>query len=432
MKNLLMIIPFFPPMAGGGVYRPLSFVKHLGKYGWRPTVIAPDGGAFWIRDETLLADIPPECEVHRTTTLSGQRMLSAARRGGGGEKGSQVRSSRGFGLLRTLGSLLLVPDTYVGWYPFAVRAAKRVMASKRIDAVYSTSPPETSHLVAHAVCGGTSVPWVADFRDPWMNLHLFPPATPLHRRAHERMEKKVCTRAQVIVTNAFHRRLLEGRYPGMGPVRIITNGFDMEKLEGLSDLAPPGDRFRILHAGMLTQKRSAVPFLQGLGEFVGRRPEVRGRCEVLFLGPREDEGEQEVERLGLGEVVAFRDTVPHVESLRAERTSHILLLIKHLNPVYRGIIPGKLYEYIGARRPILALVPEGDVADLIRDLERGDVAPQDDPSAIADCIEAMYDKFVEGRLDDSYNLAPAAQFARENLSGALARCLDEAVRNGEN
>jgi glycosyltransferase involved in cell wall biosynthesis len=428
MKNLLMIIPFFPPMAGGGVYRPLGFVKYLEQYGWRVTVIAPNPSAFWITDETLLEEIPSSCDIYRTATLSGQYVLSLVWGSRGNSGAPQVRSSRRFQRIRKLSAFALVPDTYLGWYPFAVHEGRRILRTKPIDAIYSTSPPETSHLIGAKLSAFSGKPWVADFRDPWMNLYLMPPPTRLHERLHQALEKRVCTRASVVVTTRWHEALLAKKYPTAGNVRIIPNGYDHEKLDAFSNLAPPDDRFRILHAGMLTQKRSAVPFLKGLKIYLDRSPESRRRFEVRFVGPREDESEIESARLALDDIVEFPDTVSHVETLKMERTSHILLLVKHRNPVYHGMVPGKLYEYVGAARPILALAPEGEVKDIVNGLGRGEVAPLDSPEQIADRIGEMYDRFLSGTLDRDYNLAPVDEFRRDRQAGELAGHLDSLLR----
>lgn len=427
MKNLLMIVPFFPPNAGGGVYRTLAFVKYLERYGWATTVIAPRPESFWIVDETLSEEVPSSCRVLRTNTLNGQYVLSILRRRPQASGRAQVRSSRKFSFMRKLSAFALIPDTYVGWYPFAVRTAARVLREGVFDAIYSTSPPETSHLVAHKLHKMSGLPWVADFRDPWMNLHLLSPPTVFHTRLHERLERTVCENASVIVTSQWHLGILGDRYPAMSRITMISNGYDALKLEKYEKLRPEGDRLRILHAGMLTQKRSAVPFLKGLRMFFDSHPKAVTRCCALFLGPRESENDTAVGELGLGDVVEFRDTVSHAESLRLERTSHILLLIKHSNPVYRGIVPGKLFEYIGVRRPILALVPDGEVKSMIHRLNRGEAAPPDNPREIASQIGRMYELYVEGALNRAYDLSPVAEFDRARLTGRLAEYLDSVV-----
>ena len=432
MKNVLMIVPFFPPMAGGGVYRPLSFVKYLSGYGWSPSVLTMDADSYWIADESLLAGIPPACPVHRTRTMSGQAALSRLRRfrrPAAASGGPQVRSSRSFGFLRRLGAAALIPDTYIGWYPFAVREGLAMLRGGAFEAIYSTSPPETSHLIALRLAAVSRLPWVADFRDPWMNLHLLPAPTALHRRAHETLERRVCARASaVVVTTPWHRDRLAGAYPGLASVDLIRNGYDPDDIESVADIAPRSDAFQIVHAGMLTQKRSAVSFLEGLKVFLERTPGARDKCRTIFLGPRESENDEAAASLGLSGVVSFRDTVAHAETLKIERSSHILVLIKHANPLYDGLVPGKLYEYIGVGRPILALAPEGEAASIVRRHRRGEVVPHDDPARIAAALGAMYGGFAAGTLDSAYDLSPVADYRRDVLAGKLAGRLDALAR----
>ena len=418
-----MLIPFFPPMGGGGVYRPLSFVRYLPQHGWRTTVVTPAGDAFWIVDPSLLERVPPECRVIRTRTLSGQWWLSRAQRG----QPSQRRSTRRFGAARRAASAMLVPDTYLGWVPFAVRAALEVAGTDHVDVLYSTSPPESTHLAALSVHRRTGLPWVADFRDPWMNLHLLPPASPLHRRLHRSMEARVCAAADVVVTTRWHEETMRSAYP-RASVSRVPNGYEGDEARAVSPVHPPARPFRIVHAGMLTQKRSASGFLEALARRVASAPESRSELEVEFIGPREDENERVVARLGLGDVVRFRDTLPHAETLRAERSAHVLLLIKHADPRYDGLVPGKLYEYIGLRRPVLALAPAGEACDLVRSLRRGETAGPSDVDGIERAIARMIDAYREGRLDATYDLSERPEFDRSRLAGDLAAVLEHARR----
>ena len=204
----------------------------------------------------------------------------------------------------------------------------------------------------------------------------------------------------------------------------IPNGYDAGEVEAVGGLKPASDRFRILHAGMLTQNRSAVPFLRGLKLFLADRAEAAARISVSFVGPREDKNEAAVRELGLGDVVEFMDAVSHEETLKLEKRAHILLLIKHVNPDYDGLVPGKLYEYIGVGRPILALVPDGEAKQRIQDLRRGEVVGHDDPRSIAGKISGLYDRFVDGTLDSAFDLSAQPGLERENLAGELARLLD--------
>lgn len=422
MKRVLMIIPFFPPMAGGGVYRPLSFVKYVGRYGWRTTVVAPRGDAFWIHDEGLAAQIPGDCDVIRTDTLSGQSLLARTRRG---SRAPQRRSSRAFGFVRRAASALLVPDTYRGWIPYAMKAARAAVADRRFDVVYSTSPPESSHLVAQRVHDETGIPWVADFRDPWMNLYLLPPPTPLHAWLHRRLERSVCSHAHVVVTTRWQEALMRERYPQSPGITRIRNGYDAAEADSVADVSPPRSPFRITHAGMLTQKRTALPFLRGLRRFLDETPDAAGDVDVLFIGAREDANERAVGEMGLSGVVRFADTASHAEALQIEKSSHILLLIKHVNPDYQGLVPGKLYEYIGMRRPILALVPPGEAADIVLSNRRGEVASQETPSEVATAISRLYRHYRSGTLDEAYDLGARPEYTRERLAERMAALFEE-------
>jgi hypothetical protein len=319
----------------------------------------------------------------------------------------------------------LLPDSYIGWFPFAVRAALREARTARFDAVYSTSPPETSHLVGDAVHTRTRLPWIADFRDPWMNLHLFAPASGMHARAHRALEARVCRRAStVVVTTRWHESLMRTHHPRARVIRI-SNGFDAEEARAVSSYRPAARPMRIVHAGMLTQRRSAAAFLEALAAFLSRRPEARDDIEVEFVGAREDANDRAAERLGLTDRVRFRDSIAHDDALRLEREAHVLLLIKHADSRYDGLVPGKLYEYIGLRRPILALAPAGEARGWVESLGRGETAAPDRPDEIAAKIETLYDRYRSGDLERSYDLEPVPELERERQAGALARVLDE-------
>ena len=411
--KLLMFINFFPPSAGGGVYRPLSFVKYLPKESWDITVVTPAPGEFWITDPGLESQVPENVRVVRTGSLSGLRILNALK-GGSGSR----RSSTGFGLLRGLSELVLVPDTYIGWIPFAVRAARRLCREERFDIVYSTSPPDSSHLAARTIVRAFDIPWIADFRDPWISLYYKRPPTPLHERWHRSLERGVTEADRLLVTTEWHRKELLQLYPD-ARVEMVPNGFDEEDFSGLENEKPDREPFTILHTGMLTLGRTAEPFLRGLLQFLDERPEARNRIKVSFLGSRESRNEECASSLGLDDLVHFEDNAAHSECVRRERKSHVLLMLKHDDERYRGAIPGKLYEYFGAQRPILGVARHGEAIDMIRGHGRGEVAAIDDPAGISRKIAKMYDLYLEGKLDGSYSLEVAAEYSRRRAAGRM-------------
>ena len=421
--RLLMFINFFPPSAGGGVYRPLSFVKYLSRSSWDITVVTPIPGEFWINDPELLSQVPDDVRVVRTRSLSGLRILNSIK-GGSGSR----RSSVGFGLIRRVSDYFLIPDTYIGWIPFAVRAGERLCREERFDIVYSTSPPDSTHLAARSIAGRFGVPWIADFRDPWISLYYTGTPSPLHERWHRRLERRVVKADRLLVTTEWHRLELLRHYPE-ARVEKVPNGYDEEDFEGLEGEKPGQDHFTILHTGMLTLGRTVEPFLIGLVRFLEQRPDAKDRVRVCFIGSRESRNEDCARRLGLEDLVDFEDNIPHSDCVRRERRSHVLLLLKHDDDRYRGAIPGKLYEYFGARRPILCVAGDGEGNEMVAARRRGEIAAIDDAEDIARKLAKMYDLFLEGELDNAYSLEETEGYTRrlaaQKLDGIMRSLLED-------
>jgi glycosyltransferase involved in cell wall biosynthesis len=429
VRHLLVVSHFFPPMGGGGVQRVTKLVKYLEPQGWRVTVVAGRPEDYWMQDPALLADLPESCRVLRVAAPTGLGVLRRVGRRGGG---SSRRSSRLFAGLRRLSAWTLVPDSYVGWRAAALRAAREVLATDPPAAVLSTSPPETNHLVARALHREAHLPWLADFRDPWFALHLYPAPTPWHRARHARLERAVLHDADsVTTTTAWLADLLRGRgRPGLG-VALVRNGFDPADF----DTAPrpardPRSPLRLVHTGMLTLTRSAEGLLRGLRRLHELRPELGDALEIELVGARESRNDALVAALGLGSCVRLRDYVSHPEAVAAMRDADVLVLIKHVEPRFRGLVPGKLYEYMGAGRPLLALVPESEAADLVRDLAWGEVAPPDDPEAIAAALARLAERHRAGTLAQAYARNGRERFERPSQARAFAALLESIAEAG--
>jgi glycosyltransferase involved in cell wall biosynthesis len=210
--------------------------------------------------------------------------------------------------------------------------------------------------------------------------------------------------------------------PSCNVVRI-PNGFDEEDFAPESR-GPAAGPMEITHCGMLTLGRRSRVFLEGLSRFLGNFPGAKGKVRVTFIGARESANEEMEGIEGIAGAVRFEDNIPHAECVERERGSHALLLIKHDDEKYNGLVPGKLYEYIGARRPILALAPPGEAADTVRDLRRGEVAGPGDPAAVASALERMYKAHSAGTLEGMYDLSPRPEHSRR----AAAESLDRELR----
>jgi glycosyltransferase involved in cell wall biosynthesis len=384
--KVLIVSLYFPPAGGGGVQRPLKLATHLPQLGIETHVLAPDDPRWVHRDDV---PVPASAIVHRARYVGPSgRKLAEDLHGLAGLRRELVRA-------RALGRRLLVPDENVTWNLTAVRAAVRLVRREGIDVVITTSPPASVHLVGALAKRVTGVRWVADLRD---SLAAHP-----HRRAERRLVRAkertaehvarlVARRADgiVAVSDAIgdEARALQPQ----GPVRTISNGSDFDDFDGLEYRR--GDRFRITHAGSFFGKRNPRPFLTALAES-GLDVEAR------FLGDFRSADRVWADGLGLGDRLRVLPYAPRRESLRLQRDSEaLLLLIPDAGGRGRGVLSGKVFEYIAAERPILAVVPpDGAAAELIRATGAGLVAAPDDVDGIRSALAELEGSWRAGRLD---------------------------------
>jgi glycosyltransferase involved in cell wall biosynthesis len=386
--KVLIVSFYFPPAGGGGVQRPLKFATHLPGLGVETHVLAPDDPKWIHRDDELQP--PTLAWVHRARYLgaSGRRPAEELH----GSQGLERLSKQA----QLLGRRLLVPDENVGWNLTAIPAAIRVVRSEGIDVVLTTSPPSSVHLIGAAVKKATGVKWVADLRDSLV-AHPHRRAERLAVRAKEQGEhavaKLVARSADAItcVSDAIADELRE-RSP-KGPVVTIANGSDFDDFAGLE--RHPSDRFRITHTGSFFGKRDPRPFLTALAR--------SGLDDVVvrFLGDFRVADRDWAETLELGDRIELIAYAPRRRSLELQRDSEVLLLlIPDAGGRGKGVLSGKVFEYLAAERPILAVVPpDGAAAALVRDTGAGLVVAPDDVEGMTEALRELHGRWRGGTLD---------------------------------
>jgi glycosyltransferase involved in cell wall biosynthesis len=387
--KVLLVTLHFPPGGGGGVQRPLKFATHLPALGIETHVLAPDLPGAATMDAEL--ELPTQAWIHRVRYV-GPRA---------GRPSERLLAKQGLARLGTqaalLGRRLLVPDENVPWSTFALPVAIRLVRREGIDVVLTTSPPPSLHLLGAAVKRATGAAWVADLRDP---LTSHP-----HRRGYESqlarlketavggVTRIVASQANAIVaaSDAIAEEM-RGVEP-KGKVVTIANGCDFDDFAGLEH--HPSDRFRIMHAGHFHGKRDPKPFLRALAE--------SGLDDVVvrFAGDFRAGDREYAESLGLGDRVELLGYVSRRRSLELQRDADVLLLlIPESGGRGRGVVTGKIFEYLAAERPILAAVPpDGAAAELVRDTGAGVVAASDDVDALREALLDLHRRWREGSLD---------------------------------
>jgi glycosyltransferase involved in cell wall biosynthesis len=420
-KRLLLLAHFFPPLGGGGVYRALSFVRYLPAHGWDCTVVCAGEDDYWVRDESLLASVPPETEVIR---VRGGSALSAwlRVRGGAGR-----RRAGTFAGLRALSDWWLLPDSYAGWSRRAGAVASRRIARGGVHALLSTSPPDSAHLAAADIAARTRIPWIADFRDPWIGLNFRTPPTAWHRARHAAMEKRVIERADLVLT-ASRTHLDElGAASGATARRAehLPNGFEPTASAAVADDAPDPDHFRVAFTGTLSLMEDAATLLEAVHDVLAHAPEARRRIRLDLAGPYDLEYEDRATALGLTGIARFPGPVSHAGSRELQRRADVLVLWKPRGPGYRTMVPGKLYEYLDSGRPVLALLPAGDEAAALVRRAGGTVLPPGDRGELARALETRYMEWKQGGRAPSARPEWLAEHERAHLAARLAARLDE-------
>ena len=336
MRTLLMLTYHFPPSAAAGTFRLLGFAQHLPRYDWRTVVVTPPSLPWEPVDSTLLERVPADTVVYPVPYP------------------------------RHAPKVLRWAAQYSIWLWWARRAVEQAVREQRPDAVLTSGPPHMIHLLGRSLQRRYGLPWVADFRDPWITGRPEPAPQGWTRAWELFWERRLLPRANVVLANAPNAQAAyQTAYPRIADrIVTLTNGFDPE-LFPQCPTAPPSEEVRILHAGQIVSAgRSALPLLDALRDLpTGTRPirlDFFGRTSVL----NGFDLEKEIQQRNLSAVVRTLGQVSYGQALRAMTSADILLLID--SPGRRVGVPGKLYEYLGANRPIFALgEPDGDLAAIL-------------------------------------------------------------------
>ena len=385
MKVLLVTL-YFPPAGGGGVQRPLKLATHLPELGIETHVLAPDDPKWIHRDDELPP--PTLAWVHRVRFIGPQGRKPAE------ELHGTMGLERYTKQATLFGRRLLLPDENVTYNLTAIPAAIRIARAEGIDVVITTSPPPSVHFIGAAVKRATGARWIADLRDSVV-AHPHRDSQKLSVRVKEQGVQAVASLvarkadAIVAVSDAIAEEM-RARSP-RGQVVTIANGSDFEDFHGLEYRR--GDRFRITHAGSFFGKRDPRPFLTALARVDG----VTARFVGDFRAADREWASAIMDRI---ELIPY---APHRKALELQRGSEaLLLLIPEADGRGRGVLSGKVFEYLAAERPILAVVPpDGAAAQLIRDARAGVVVAPDDIDGMERELAAMRDVWRSGGLDGS-------------------------------
>lgn len=413
---------YFPPSGGAGVQRPLKWVKYLPAAGVVPVVLTVREGAYPHLDRGMAADVPAGVEVVRTAAPD---PFGAYARLTGRSRGDAVASRTGRvgdspalaeRVARWVRANVFVPDARVGWVPFAIRAARRLHAANPVDAVLTTGPPHSAHLVGRALKRRLGLPWLADFRDPWTEIHYLD-ALGRNAWAQNRdaaLEASVLREANAVLTVSDPLRdSLRALAPG-ACVETIRNGFDPD------DFAAPApsartDRFDMAYVGTLYDVPTAL--LDAVAAVRADEP----RLHLRVVGSVPDGFAEAVATRGLAGAVTVEPPVPHEAAIAVMRTARLLVLTIEAWSYARAVVPGKTYEYLASGRPVLGLgPPDGEAAAILRETGAGVLLAPDDTAGVESTLRRHVAAWASGVPAQGAAPRTLRPFSRAVQAGALA------------
>jgi len=431
MKRVLVIAYYWPPSGGSGVQRWVKFVKYLPSEGWEPVVFAPRGADYPIRDTSLNAEVPASVEVLRGRIwepYAAYRQLL-----GGKDASTQVTEiSSGKKTVKQKLALwiranLFVPDPRVSWVKPSVKTLQKYLKEHPVDAIVTTGPPHSVHLIGLRLHQLTGTPWISDFRDPWTKMYYlkYLPMLSSTRRSLQKMEQEVLDQSTAVLT-CTPMVQEDFRTRTKTPVECITNGFDEKDFAGD---APKGDGlFNITHTGLLAADGNPQELWKVLGRLVVSVPGFREELRIRLVGKVDQEVLDSLAAAGLSENVVLLGPQKHAQAVREQRSASLLLLPLRNDEQYAPILPGKLFEYLAARRPILGVgQEEGAMAQLIFKARAGITADWENPAPMQAFIANAWRQHCGGGIPATDgDITP---YTRQNLTKELAQLLEKVSEN---
>lgn len=430
-KKVLIITYYWVPGGGSGVQRFLKFTKYLREFGWEPVIYTVENGEYPVIDTSLQKDVPENLTVIKQPIWEpysfykrfiGQKQSERMNPAFFSEK-KKPKLTEKFSIW--LRGNFFIPDARMFWIKPSVRFLKNYLKENPVDVVISTGPPHSAHRIAYHLHQEIKIRWLADFRDPWTQIDFYHELMLTNRadRKHRRMEKEVLQQADA-VTVIGETMKDEFQKIVNRPVEVITNGFDED------DLKQPGgekieldDKFSIVHIGTMVKARNPVVLWKALSELVKENTAFASDLEIKLIGKVDVNARENIAAEGLTKFLTIIDYLPHNEVIRKQSEARLLLLMVNDTPTSKGIVTGKMFEYLASRRPILCIGPEdGDAAKILMQCKAGVVNNYTDVQSLKKHLLNFYTQYKNGTLN--VESTGYEKYSRKNLTGKLAAVLN--------
>ena len=423
MKRALVITYYWPPAGGPGVQRWLKFVTYFKEFGIEPVVFIPDNPHYPLQDKSIVSEIPEGIEIIRFPIKEPYGFAKIFSKKKTNQVSSGIITNKNQSVLEKLllwiRGNFFIPDARIGWVKPAVGFLKEYLAKNDMDIVISSGPPHSLHLIGMALKEELGIKWVADFRDPWTTIH-YHQSLRLNKRAqkkHLKLESQVLNNSDlVVVTSARTKK--EFQNITSAPIEVISNGYDiLEKIEPNLDA-----QFSIAHIGSLLTNRNPELLWEILSELKDENKVFSKNLLIKLVGAVSEDVLESLAALGLTENYKTLGYVSHQEAIQIQHDAQVLLLVEMDSPETKSIIPGKLFEYVAANRPILAIGPEGsDVEGIIKETNTGVYFKYTDKEKLKQQVQLYYEAYLKANLN--VNSKNIEKYSRSTLTKSLSTIL---------
>ena len=414
MFKVLVIAYNFPPMGLSGVQRTLKFVKYMKQFDWEPTVITSDEGGYFAYDESLLNEIENQkIKVIRVGRKSNTNKTHVSRKLPG-EFYRRIKNK--------IGQSLFVPDTKINWAKKALKVAEKLVAKDIYHALFISGPPFSIFNTFRKIHSHYRIPLVVDYREAWYeNYNSFYP-TPFHRILQKKMEYKTLKAAEgIVVSNRKIKENLISNYKFLtfNDIRIITNGFDPEDFNDINAIPKNNTRMRILYSGIFSVYNTPEYFFNAFKLLTVEQPDIAKNIELHFVGFLRKENQKLIRKLNLQEFVYDHGYVTHNEALSKLISSDVVWITVADKKLHTSILPGKIYEYFAAKKPLLSCVPDGAAKLVSQEYPASFICSSSNTNEIKELLVKIYKLYSEGKfpeVDDNFLTNYRRDFLTEQLT----------------
>lgn len=431
-KKVLIFTYYWPPAGGVAVQRFLKMSKYLPQFGWQPIIVTVNDGSYPYTDDSLLQEVAKDVEVYRTATFEPFELYNLLR----GKKGKSLplvavtgKQKKGFfqRITEYVRANFFVPDARKGWVPYAVKQAKNIIATQQVDAIITTGPPHSAHLIGLELKKQFNIPWIADLRDPWTGIFYnnFLPRTGATKAKDKALETQVMKTADCVTVIS----------PGMEAefkdrarnIKVVFNGYDGDDFS--HDIAVSTTKLVMRYVGNLMASQNSPALWNAIAELRAADKAFADLFEVELIGRVDAEVKQSIESAGIQACIKYTDFVEHKQAIQLMQQAGALLFIIPDVQDNHLIMTGKLFEYLASRTQILSVGPVGgNAAEVLEKTGRNKMADYADKKLMKAQLADIFSQWQQNKVNFKHTDNRHEYYSRKNQTGLMAEHLNSLLK----